>query len=431
MSRTPRVLPRLWLSAIGLGLSTLAAAGCNVRSDLPPVAAAAPAPAANPATVTPPPVAAPVIAGPVEVDVSVPAPPSEPMVRVAEDDRTEAVRVATFPVPVYELNGSAADMGARHGELLGADIRTLHEGYTRAYFGSEARRLLAMAAATAFESRLRPEHRDELRALASQTAIDAKQMMLAQCFLDLSAVTACSTITLPPEAAPDGVARFGRNLDFPGFNLAENQTVVLVYRPEAGDGRYAFAAVGWPGLIGVLTGMNEHGLTLANMEVKRDRRLPSAMPYTLLYRTVLENCKSVDEAIALLEQTPRQTANNLMLMDAAGNRAVAEITPEAVTVRRGEPGSALISTNHPRGPGPDADHPGLCRRYDRLRHASGREFGHIDANAVGDMLARVSQGKYTLQSMVFEPANRVMYLATGRNAPGGTFHRLDLREYFD
>ena len=53
-------------------------------------------------------------------------------------------------------------------------------------------------------------------------------------------------------------------------------------------------------MIGVLSGMNEHGLTLANMEVDRPRRLPVAMPYTLLYRTVLERCRTVDEAIALL-----------------------------------------------------------------------------------------------------------------------------------
>ena len=52
------------------------------------------------------------------------------------------------------------------------------------------------------------------------------------------------------------------------------------------------------------------------------------MPYTLLYRSVLEQCRTIDEAIAFLRNTPRQTANNLMLMDATGNRAVVEITPD-------------------------------------------------------------------------------------------------------
>src|SRR5688500_9903586 len=120
-------------------------------------------------------------------------------------------------------------------------------------------------------------------------------MLLAQCFLDLSPMVACSTVTLPASASPDGVARFGRNLDFPSFNIADKRSVVLVYRPQ---GRHAFAAVGWPGMVGVLTGMNEHGLTLANMEVTRSVRLPSAMPYTLLYRSVLERCRTGEEAVA-------------------------------------------------------------------------------------------------------------------------------------
>src|SRR5207245_7456445 len=107
--------------------------------------------------------------------------------------------------------------------------------------------------------------------------------------------------------------------------------------------------------------MNEHGLALANMEVTRDgATAPRAMPYTLLYRTILERCRTVDEAIELLKSTPRQTANNLMLMDASGDRAVAEITPDSVTIRRASDAQALISTNHQRGS--DLDARGRCDR---------------------------------------------------------------------
>jgi predicted choloylglycine hydrolase len=238
-------------------------------------------------------------------------------------------------------------------------------------------------------------------------------------------MTACSTVTFSAAAAPDGVARFGRNLDFPSFDVADKASVVLVYRPQ---GRYAFASVAWPGLVGVLSGMNEHGLTLANMEVKRGARVPSAMPYTLLYRCVLERCKTVDEAIEFLRDTPRQSANNLMLMDASGDRAVVELTPESVAVRRGSEGEALVSTNHQRGE--DADTPGRCERYDYLNENSNQDFGHIDVAGVESLLAGASQGKMTLQSMVFEPANRVIYLSTGKNAARREFHRLDLRKHF-
>jgi isopenicillin-N N-acyltransferase like protein len=149
------------------------------------------------------------------------------------------------------------------------------------------------------------------------------------------------------------------------------------------------------------------------------------MPYSLLYRTILEDCATVDEAISLLQRTPRQTSNNLMLMDAAGNRAVAEITPEGVNVRRGLPGKALISTNHQRNE--DQDTPGECWRYDLLHEMSASQFGNVGTKELEAILEKVQQGKMTLQSMVFEPKNQVLYLATGSQAADQQFFELDLK----
>ena len=289
-------------------------------------------------------------------------------------------------------------------------------------------RVQARMAAADFEIYMLPEQRTEIAALADAVGLNIYDAVLAQCYLDLMPLTGCSTIALPSEAAPDGVARLGRNLDFDSGGILDKRSVLIIYHPA---GKYQFAAIGWPGMIGVLSGMNEYGLSLVNMEVDRPFRPPMAMPYTLLYRTVLENCKTVDEAIELLKRTPRQSANNLMLMDAAGDRAVAEIRPEGVTVRRGQAGKGLISTNHQRGQ--DTDTPGYCWRYDSLHKASANKFGRIDLPALEGMLGKVVQGsggEMTLESMVFEPSNRVIYLATGLDAPRHPFERIDLRYYF-
>jgi predicted choloylglycine hydrolase len=331
-----------------------------------------------------------------------------------------------FPFPVIEMAGTGAEMGTQHGTQLGPTIRDLHARYLEAYFSSEGQRFLAMTAAAAFEPRVTPEHLAEIRALAKASRVDPRQMLLAHCFLDLSPMTACSTVSLPASASPDGVARFGRNLDFPSFDVADKLTVVQVYRPE---GRNAFMAVGWPGMAGVLSGMNEHGLALANMEVTRPMRLPTAMPCILLYRTVLERCRTTQEAIDLIGRTPRQSANNLMVMDAAGNRAVIEITPEAVHVRRAPANRALISTNHQRGD--DCDTTGRCDRFDCLLGECAQRAGRLDVTAIESMLADASQGKMTLQSMIFEPANRVVYLSAGKDAARKRFYRLDLRGLFE
>jgi hypothetical protein len=47
------------------------------------------------------------------------------------------------------------------------------------------------------------------------------------------------------------------------------------------------------------------------------------------------------------------------------------------------------------------------------------------------MLAGSAQGDFTFQSMVFEPANRVLYLALGTGAPGHRFERIDVKKYFE
>ncbi len=338
-----------------------------------------------------------------------------------------AVKAEPFPIPVVEMRGDGSDLGLQHAKDLQPVIHMLHEQYLRTIFSNEDIHQRALIGAAAFEPHVLPRHLEEIRSLAKGTELDEREVMLANCFLDLLPMVACSTITLPAAASPDGVARFGRNLDFPSLNVADKNSVVMIYHPKD---RYSFAAVSWPGLVGVLSGMNEHGLALCNMEVTRPFRLPRAMPYTLLYRTVLEQCKTVDEAIELLKKTDRQTSNNVMLMDASGARAVAEISPDAVNVRKADDQTALISTNHQRSTG-NGDRAGRCDRYDYLHDESAKVFGKIDQAELQRMLGHVAQREMTLQSMIFEPANRLLWLAVGSNAPNTqTFHRLDLKEHF-
>jgi predicted choloylglycine hydrolase len=349
----------------------------------------------------------------------------------AEGQTTAGPIAAVTAVPVVDLRGDAAELGKSYGEQLGENMRSVLKLYFDKAFNLSTdggRKLfgLAVKVASGFEQYLRPEHREEIQTLAATVGVEQGQAMLGQCFADLNPDRACSTISFPAAAAPDGIARFGRNLDYVTFGVLNTNSVLLIYHPKA---RYAFASVSpAPGLIGVLSGMNEHGLCLAVMEVPRTFRLPHAMPCMLLYRTVLENCRTVDEAIEFLRTTPRQSANNLMLMDPSGERVVAELTPDKVTVRHAKDEAALISTNHQRGN--DFDSPGQCLRFDYLHDSSLREFGQITESTLEGMLAGCAQGEFTFQSMIFEPANRVLYLAVGAGAPGHRFERVDLKRYF-
>src|SRR5437016_2364658 len=82
-----------------------------------------------------------------------------------------------FPLPIVEVAGTPKDMGGQHGTQLGQTIRDLHAKYLKAYFSSEGERFLAMAAAKAFESRVSPDHLEEIKALAKASGVDPRQML--------------------------------------------------------------------------------------------------------------------------------------------------------------------------------------------------------------------------------------------------------------
>jgi len=331
----------------------------------------------------------------------------------------------TRPTPIVELRGDAAALGKAQGAAFADSLQQLSQAFFQRVLQTQSERDMAHQGAAVFAGKMLPEHLTEIKSLAAAAKIDESDALLMNCFLDLMPMTACSSMTLPADASPDHLARFARNLDFPTFGVADKCSVVFVYHPTD---RYGFVSVSWPGLIGALSAMNEHGLALANMEVTRPAAMPVAMPYTLLYRTVLEQCKTVDDAIELLKKTPRQTPNNLMLMDASGDRAVLELTPEKVVVRRADLHTALISTNHQRGE--DLDTPGKCERFDYLHDTAKADFGKLDIAHIRAMLQHVQQPEMTIQSMIFEPGNRVIYLSTGMNAADKEFEKIDLKKYF-
>lgn len=333
-----------------------------------------------------------------------------------------AASPATQPTaPIISIHGNPGQLGAQHGNQAGQQIRELQSAYFARLFQNPRAAQLALSSAKKFEPFIAPEHLDEIRALSDASRLDLDRTLLTQCFLDLLPMVACSTLALDADAFSDGVARMARNLDFPSMGVADRATALLVFKPE---GRNKFVSIGWPGMVGVLTGMNEHGLTLANMEVTRLPRPAEAMPYTLLYRSVLEHCRTVDEAIAYLESATKQTANNLMLMDAQGARAVVELRPGNTTVRRGKPNIPLASTNHQRGP--DDLSTGRCWRYEGMVAQAQRRHGRLDRQGVAEIISSVAVAQLTMQCMVFEPSNRLVYLSTGRDAGRGPFVVVDL-----
>ena len=89
--------------------------------------------------------------------------------------------------------------------------------------------------------------------------------------------------------------------------------------------------------------------------------------------------------------------------------AVIELTPKSV-VRREAVNDVCLCTNHLRCDGLSKGE--KCRRYAALEPLQHEET-KLGVDEVFDHLDEVNQGKTTLQSMVFEPARRLLHLKYG------------------
>ena len=248
----------------------------------------------------------------------------------------------------------------------------------------------------------------------------------------------CSSVVITPQHSRTKGLLFGRNLDFPHFGYLHRYSLLMVYR--SGDPKvHSFASAGFPGFVGCFTGMNDAGLTIASHEVD-DHDLatplnPKAVPFAMAYRRVLEECATIGEAVALLDGLERTSATSLVIADTKGG-AVLELTPDALAVRRfkDKPG---VCTNHfcAMKNLKQADTFQTLTRFRGLTKAvemdkeGGFGVADIQEQLHGARLLDHDKGDLTIQTFVFEPAERKVHLRFGDGsgpATAGKLTTLDL-----
>lgn len=158
------------------------------------------------------------------------------------------------------------------------------------------------------------------------------------------AMVGCTSLAVWNENTEDGELLIGRNFDFyVGDDFAKNKLVEFV-QPEEG---IPYMSVSWPGMIGVVSGMNKEGITVTINAGKSKIPLTAKTPISLVTREILQYAKNIEEAIAIAKKRKVFVSESILVGSAADKNAVIiEVSPKNFGVYRVQNTSRVLCTNH-------------------------------------------------------------------------------------
>lgn len=247
----------------------------------------------------------------------------------------------------------------------------------------------------------------------------------------------------------DGSMLLGRNFDFwVGDKFAEHKMVAF-YNPDKG---HKFAFVTWGGFTGVVSGMNDKGLTVTINAARSD--IPwggSATPVSIVAREVLQYAGNIKEAIAIAKKRKMFVSESFLIGSAADRKAVIiEKTPNELYIYDPQQDN-IQCTNHYQAKEFDKqelnieqkDKSASVYRYKRLQElmnanypltpqkiasilrdrkgVGGADIGEGNEKAINQLIAH--------HSVIFQPDSLRMWVST-EPWQLGTYVCYDLRKIF-
>jgi hypothetical protein len=253
----------------------------------------------------------------------------------------------------------------------------------------------------------------------------------------------------PPPPPPPPRLLVGRSFSLfgadDGGDRAASAPLISLMRPE---GAVPYASVGWPGLVGVVTGINAEGIAvavhpIATADVRMTRQ---AQPLALLARDMLEHAHTLDEAIRLVEQAPPLGAAGFLVVDGRRRRlAWIERSPTRIRVVRDasppvkgdffttEPFAAEMETERARRMRPSTDR--VARTVELVRRAPPggveqavavlRDSARPGGAALPAGHRAAIDDPEAAHTVVIDPIDMVLWVAEGPGA-GSRFRAIDL-----
>jgi isopenicillin-N N-acyltransferase like protein len=178
------------------------------------------------------------------------------------------------------------------------------------------------------------------RVLNYHAAHDVSYMMIDN---PLVSKAGCTAFGAWGSATAGGHLLTGRNFDWEAADVFSRERVVIMCEPDHG---IPFISLAWPGMAGVVSGMNRAGVAVTINGAPSRLPRETATPVAIIARQILQNARNLQESLDILRAS-KVFVSTLWLIGsrADGKFVVVERTPDAMHVR--EPaGDSIICANH-------------------------------------------------------------------------------------
>ncbi len=175
-----------------------------------------------------------------------------------------------------------------------------------------------------------PEYRAYVQGIADGAGVPVDRIQRLIAYVMLSDASCSGFVAFGP-ATDDGRLLQLRSLDWGAEDLsAAQEAVLLVHEPP---GRQRYLSIGFVGLVGSISGINEAGISLTEIGAGSYDKTMRGLPMPLLLERVLAEAGTLDEAVAIFREAPGTGGYNFIVGSAKERRAaVIEKTAHRIAV---------------------------------------------------------------------------------------------------
>lgn len=248
---------------------------------------------------------------------------------------TEGEKVKALPpgklwmqekIPVLAVSGDSYHVGFEEGRLLGPEIeKGTDEIFS--YFRKELKvplvnRMIINTMANRAWKKMEPfltyAEYQQIRGLADGSGVSFKKLKQIHAMPEIYP-TLCANGAYWGKATEDGRMIAIRNLDWNRQMGIQNHALVKwIHVP----GHESYVNIGYEGFTGVLSGLNEKGISVGQIGATSSDETMKGTPMPFMLKRVLENSSSLEEAASVFQIYPRTRGYNYVLADARAKDAM-------------------------------------------------------------------------------------------------------------